>query len=121
MKDLRAADSMLTVDLTWAFTIAYHAMIRASRALMYSKGYLPTSKNTHKTIIEFTRLSLGNDYENTVARFNRMRRKRHDFIYASVNQTTREEARSAIETARTLALRIVDIIGKDNPKERLFD
>jgi len=38
MIDLRAAGSMFSIDLTWAFTIAYHAMIRASRALMYSKG-----------------------------------------------------------------------------------
>jgi uncharacterized protein (UPF0332 family) len=120
MKDLKAADSMLNVDLTWALTIAYHAMIRASRALMYSKGYLPTSQNSHKTTIEFTGLSLGQDYEITVARFNRLRRKRHDFIYDSVNGTTEEEARSAIKTARALARRIIDIISKANPDRRLL-
>ena len=112
---------MLSVDLTWALTIAYHAMIRASRALMYSMGYLPTSKNAHKTVIEFTRLSLGSEYETTVARFNRMRRKRHDFIYNSVNRTTQEEARIAIKTAKTLARRIIDIIIKNNPDALLFE
>jgi uncharacterized protein (UPF0332 family) len=39
-KDLKTAESNLSIDLTWAFAIAYHAMMRASRALMYSKGYL---------------------------------------------------------------------------------
>jgi len=37
-------------------------MIRAGRALMYSKGYLPTTKRSHKTIIEFTKLLLGHEY-----------------------------------------------------------
>jgi len=58
-KDLRTAESVLTVDVTWAFTIAYHAMIRASRALMYSKGFLPTAQRSHKTIVEFAELVLG--------------------------------------------------------------
>jgi uncharacterized protein (UPF0332 family) len=87
-KDLTTAESNLAIDLTWAFTIAYHAMIRASRALMYAKGYLPTAKRSHKTIVEFTQLSLGAEYENLVSRFNRMRRQRHDFIYDTKNHIT---------------------------------
>jgi len=42
-KDLKTAESNLPIDLTWAFAIAYHAMMRASKALMYSKGYLPNA------------------------------------------------------------------------------
>ncbi|MBU2598250.1 MAG: hypothetical protein KKC53_03600 [Actinobacteria bacterium] len=42
LKDLEAAEANLKIDLTWSFTITYHSMLRASRALMYSKGYLPT-------------------------------------------------------------------------------
>ena len=30
---------------------------------MFSKGYLPTVKNSHKTIVEFTRMILGDQYE----------------------------------------------------------
>jgi len=43
-KDLKTAEANLPIDLTWAFAIAYHAMMRASKALMYSKGYLPTAR-----------------------------------------------------------------------------
>jgi len=39
-------------------------MVRAGKALMYSKGYLPTAKDSHKTIIEFTKLVLGEQYAN---------------------------------------------------------
>ena len=38
-KDLKTAEANLSIDLTWAFAIAYHAMMRASKALIYSKGY----------------------------------------------------------------------------------
>jgi uncharacterized protein (UPF0332 family) len=119
-KDLRTAESMLSVDPTWAFTIIYHAMIRASRALMFAKGYLPTAKRSHKTIIEFTRLILGNEYGNLVGRFNRMRRKRHDFIYDSVNNITTNEVKSTIKIARKLINEINDIIIKEHPQKNLF-
>src|SRR3989338_5888311 len=76
-KDLKTAESNLSIDLTWAFAIAYHAMVRAGKALMYSKGYLPTAQRSHKTIVEFTKISLGSEYENLIGRFNRMRRQRH--------------------------------------------
>jgi len=56
-KDLLTAEAVVTIDLTWSFAIAYHAMMRAGRALMFSQGYLPTTKSSHKTIMEFTRLS----------------------------------------------------------------
>ena len=59
LKDLKTPKANLKIDLTWSFAIAYHSMIRASKALMYSRGYLPTAKHSHKTIVEFTKLVLG--------------------------------------------------------------
>jgi uncharacterized protein (UPF0332 family) len=107
-KDLQTAESVIPIDLTWSFAIAYHAMIRAGRALMFSRGYLPTTKNSHKTIMEFTGSILGDKYKDLMLRFNRMRRKRHDFIYDSQNHTTVSEATSAIKTAKELIDKIVD-------------
>jgi len=120
-KDLKTAEANLIIDLTWAFAIAYHAMMRASKALMYSKGYLPTAQRSHKTIVEFTKLSLGPEYENLVSRFNRMRRKRHDFIYDSENHITLSEAKSSIEAARKLIAEISALIKSENPEKELFD
>lgn len=93
LKDLEVAEANLKIDLTWSFTITYHSMLRASRALMYSKGYLPTSVKSHKTIVEFTKLILGDEYKNLISRFNRMRRLRHNFIYNSKNHITYREAK----------------------------
>jgi uncharacterized protein (UPF0332 family) len=111
-KDLLTAEAVITIDLTWSFAIAYHAMMRAGRALMFSQGYLPTTKSSHKTIMEFTRLTLGNEYQDLLLRFNRMRRKRHDFIYDSLNHTTASEASSAIGTAKELIEKIAAMVAE---------
>ncbi|MBE0712270.1 MAG: HEPN domain-containing protein [Candidatus Aminicenantes bacterium] len=117
IKDLRTAEAISPIDRTWSFTIAYHAMIRAGRAFMFSKGYLPTTLNTHKTIVEFTREALGPPYGDLLLRFDRMRRKRHDFIYDSENHTTEREALAAIRTAQDLIRRIGEFLGDEISKK----
>ena len=112
-KDLRTAEALSSIDRTWSFTIAYHAMIHAGRAFMFSKGYLPTTLNPHKTIVEFTREALGSQYGDLILRFDRMRRKRHDFIYNSENNTTEGEALAAIKTALDLIRRIGECLGNE--------
>jgi len=114
LKDLKTAEANLGIDLTWALTIAYHAMIRAGRALIYSKGFLPTTKKSHKTIVEFTKLILGQDYDALVSKFNRLRRKRHEFIYDSINHITRSEAKSSLDTAKSLIDKIVELVKQEN-------
>ena len=57
-KDLKTAESNLSIDLTWAFAIAYHAMMRASKALMYSKGYLPTAEKVRSCAFLTTRAAV---------------------------------------------------------------
>jgi hypothetical protein len=46
-KDLLTAKATIVVDEEWAYTIAYHAMLRAGRALMFSMGYRPKGKDQH--------------------------------------------------------------------------
>ncbi len=40
-RDLRTAKADLPIDEEWAYTIAYHAMLRAGRALIFASGYRP--------------------------------------------------------------------------------
>lgn len=119
-KDLKTVEANLSIDLTWAFAITYHAMMRASKALMYSKGYLPTAKRSHKTIVELTKLILGSEYESIIGRFSRMRRRRHDFIYDSKNHITPHEAKTSIETAKKLIDEIVILVRNENTEKDLF-
>jgi uncharacterized protein (UPF0332 family) len=120
IKDLKTAKANLDIDLTWSLTIAYHSMVRVGRALMYSKGYLPTVHQSHKTIVEFTGVVLGKEYTDIISKFNRLRRRRHNFIYESENHVTLHEAKSAIEISKKLIDKIVDIIESDNSQVCLF-
>jgi uncharacterized protein (UPF0332 family) len=119
-KDLKTASEIASHDLTWAYTISYHAMLRAGRALMYAKGYLPTARNTHKTIVKFTKMILGEKYESTVARFSRMRKERHNFIYDAKNGFTKHDVESALSTAKILVNEIAGFIDKENPQKRML-
>jgi hypothetical protein len=49
-----------------------------------------------------------------------MRRKRHDFIYASKNQVTYQEAKSSLETALKLINKIIILVKQENPQKALF-
>jgi uncharacterized protein (UPF0332 family) len=120
LKNLKAAEANLNIDLTWSMAISYHAIIRAGRALMFSKGFLPTTRKSHKTIVEFTKLVLGHEYDTLVSKFNRLRRKRHDFIYDSKNRITYSEAISSLETAKKLIDEINMLVRKENPESNLF-
>jgi len=117
-KDLLAAEALFSSDKTWSFTIAYHATMRACKALMFSKGFLPTTKNPHKTILAFAHSIFGDESRNLFLRLDRMRRRRHDFIYDADNDTTESEARSAISTAQELMENIRRIIGENSPGEQ---
>lgn len=89
---------------------------------MFSKGFLPTTKNTHKTIIDFTNLILGSDseYNNLIIKFNRLRKQRHNFIYESENGFTEEEAEAALKAAKSLLKKIKDLIKTENSQIELF-
>ena len=87
---------------------------------MYSKGYLPTAQRSHKTIVEFTKLTLGNEYESLISRFNRMRRRRHDFIYDAKNHITYHEAQSSLDAARELINKIITLVKQQDPQKDLL-
>ena len=52
-RDLNTAKKVLKENQDWAFNIAYNAMLQASKALMYSKGFRSSGIGHHATIIEF--------------------------------------------------------------------
>ncbi|NWF57204.1 MAG: HEPN domain-containing protein [Syntrophaceae bacterium] len=118
--DLRTAKANLKMDEEWAYTIAYHAMLRAGRAFMFAPGYRPRGKDQHKTVVEFCSESLGKDFHHLTIRFNRMRLKRHDFIYEPERPIPRTEAEKSLESAEEFVKEIVLRIEKMNPQKRLI-
>ena len=95
-------------------------MLRAGRALMFFIGYRPKGKDQHKTVVDFCAEILGDDFRNLTERFNRMRIKRHDFIYEPERPIPRTEAEKSLESAERFVKEIRDKIQKANPQKKLF-
>lgn len=105
-KDLVTAKAILDINEAWAHTIAYNAMLRAGRAFMFSLGYRPKGKDQHKTVVEFCGEVLGEEFRTLTNRFNRMRTKRHDFVYEPERPIPKTEAIQSLKTAEEFVAEI---------------
>lgn len=115
-KDLSTASFLQDKDEAMAYTAAYDAMLRAGRAYMFMKGFRPTAKYQHKTVVEFTAFSFGSKYKNLMQLFDVMRKKRNKFIYEALD-ITKLEAKNAIGYAEELLGVIIQAIRKENPQK----
>ncbi len=98
-RDLGTSKANLNIDEEWAYTIAYHAMLRAGRAWIFASGHRVKGKDQHKTVVDFCAETLGEGFKGLTTRFNRMRVKRHDFIYEPERPIPKTEAVQSIESA----------------------
>lgn len=57
---------------------------------------------------------------NLTERFNRMRIKRHDFIYEPERPISRTEATKSLESAERFVREIMDKIQRASPQKMLF-
>ncbi|MBN1272574.1 MAG: HEPN domain-containing protein [Candidatus Aminicenantes bacterium] len=118
-QDLETAKFNLTIDEAWSYAIAYHAMFRAGRSLIMSYGFRTIGKDQHATVVRFTNIVLGNEYKDLINMFDRMRRKRHDFIYEPNRPIPRQEANQAIADAEKLVKQIEHVVKKKDPQKDL--
>lgn len=120
LKDLNTAKATLKIDEEWAYAIAYHAMLRAGRALLFSEGYRPKGKDQHKTVVLATKEILGEEFGVLLNDFDRMRRRRHEFIYESLKPIPLSEAEVALSNAEKLVHKIIDIVQEKSSQLKLF-
>lgn len=118
-KDLIVAKANLDIDEAWAHTIAYHAMLRAGRAFMFFLGYRPKGKDQHKTVVEFCGEVLGEEFRTLTNRFNRMRTKRHDFIYEPERPIPKTEAVQSLKSAEEFVAEITMRVEINTDQEKL--
>ena len=119
-KDLVIAKKILSLDPKWSLTVAYQAMLRIGRALMFAYGYLPTNYRQHKTVVEFTAKHLDKNFQSVTNQFERLRRKRHDFFYGTLIGVSSTEAKEALKTAQALFSQVKIIVAKRDPQTKLI-
>ncbi len=115
-KDLSTFKLVVAKDPQWGSTIAYQAILRAGRALMFAYGILPIDGQQHKTVVEITGKILGIEFGLLVRQFDRLRKKRNVFFYESEDTGNLTEARKAFETATALLEAIKKRIKELNPQ-----
>lgn len=106
-RDLKVAQGILEEDNDWALNIAYNAILQAIRALMFSKGYRPSGKNQHISVVRFAELFLETD---DVVIVDRMRRKRHATVYDTAGMVSKSEAENAVNRAGKIVEEVEELL-----------
>lgn len=112
-RDLKTARHIMPEDWDWGFAIAYDAVLQASRAYMFSRGFRPASAEGHKNVFAFMHEALGGEYDDVVAYFDRMRVKRNRAIYDVAGLITAKEAEGLFARACDFVALIRDRLGSD--------
>lgn len=110
-RDINLAKKTLDDDLDWAFSIAYNAMLQATRALMFVEGYAPMGESHHKIAVDYTKVKFGQKFGDLTSIFEDMRKKRHNAIYWEVGLISEFEAKHAIKTAEKFLEIVKEKIG----------
>jgi uncharacterized protein (UPF0332 family) len=118
-KDLITAKQNMKIDAEWAYAIAYNAMLRAARALLMALGFRPKGKDQHKTLVLVAEITLGNKYRDLTRDFDRMRRKRHEFIYAPNQPIPMYESEAALASAESFISQTNTFIEEIDPQKRI--
>ena len=112
-RDLKTATKIMEEDHDWAFSIAYNSMLQAGRALMFSRGYRPSGDAQHVSVVKFVEASVGKEFTEVVAAFERMRRKRHLAIHDRAGAVSATDAGNAIKWAKDFLDKVKKILTKE--------
>jgi uncharacterized protein (UPF0332 family) len=116
LKDLSTARANVDIDKEWAYTIAYHGMVRAAKALVMAEGWRPRGRDQARTIVMLVGELMGEEGRALVNGFDRMRRKRQDFMEEPQTPIPRYEVEGALKDAAALIERLVDLAREKNPQ-----
>ena len=117
--DLDEAKRISKIAERATFLLAYNAMLKAGRALMMLKGYLPANGGQHKTVVDMTGATLGDKFQNLCGQFERMRRKRNELTYEAGIAMSKTETKRAFSDAQALVKKILDELKSQNPQLKM--
>jgi uncharacterized protein (UPF0332 family) len=117
--DLEEAKKIAHLAERATYLLAYNAMLKAGRALMLLKGYVPDDGAQHKTVVEMTSAILGDQYRTLTDQFETMRRKRNEMTYESGTLLSKSEAQKAFSDAVALVKKIFTEAKAQNPQLEL--
>ncbi len=119
-RDLDTAKTLLEQSrLDWSLAISYNAMLQAGRALMFGRGYRPSSIEGHAAVVRFLQASFGREVgDRMIIAFNGMRKKRHRVVYEEADIVSRDEAEQGLRWAREFVKKAQVILHKGRGRSR---
>lgn len=117
--DLAEARKIALIAERATYLLAYMAMLKAGRALLLSRGYMPHDGAQHRTVVELTSRILGGKYRDLTEQFETMRRKRNEMTYEAGGLLSLSESQKAFADAISLVQQILTAVKADNPQLEL--
>ena len=117
--DLEETKRIIDVAERATYVLAYNGMLKAGRALLLLRGYVPDDGAQHKTVVEMTTAILGEKYRSLTEQFETMRRKRNDLTYEAGTLLSKSEAQRAFSDAIELVKRVLIEVKSNNPQMEL--
>lgn len=97
-RDIDTAKTLISSEkFDWSLAVSYNAMLVAGRALMFDKGYRPSSTEGHLAVVKFLNVALGTEVsDRMIMVMNGMRKKRHRIVYEEMDIVSKNEAEQAV-------------------------
>lgn len=119
-KDLASARFIHSADMEAGYTLLYDCMLHAALAFMAVSGVRPELMGKHKTVIRYMGYALGSAYQTQVEFYDRMRRKRHQFLYEpGFYECTEKETAEAEKVASEFLQLVSKKIREIHPQKEL--
>ncbi|MCX6766691.1 MAG: HEPN domain-containing protein [Candidatus Moranbacteria bacterium] len=119
-KNLNASRKTIAIDEETCFAMAYAAMLKIARAILFLHSLRPSDGQQHKTTIEVAGNILGSDFRELIEKFDKMRRKRNQFTYDPLLPLTDRETKEALQTAEKFSAEVRRRLEKEDSQEKLF-
>ncbi|TSA44801.1 HEPN domain-containing protein [bacterium] len=119
-KNLAASRKTIAIDEETCFAMAYTAMLKIARAILFLHGLRPSDGQQHKTTIEVAGKILGGEFKELIEKFDKMRRKRNQFTYDPLLPLSERETKDALKTAEKFSEKVKEYLEKTDLQGKLF-
>ena len=121
VKNIAASEKNIQIDEEACYTLAYNAMLKTARALVFLQNHRPSDGRQHMTTLEVAGVILGDEFSELILMFDKMRKKRNQFTYEPLLPLSMTEARNALKTAKRFHDRVRKFMADKYPQRNLFE
>lgn len=116
-RDIDTAKTLIANQkFDWSLAVSYNAMLSAGRALMFDKGFRPSTTEGHVAVVRFLQATLGTETSyRMIMLMNNMRKKRHRIVYEEMDIVSKNEAKQMVNLTEEFVKTITNLINRRTP------